>query len=44
MKKTLPPPSRPCWTCRGTGRILVGNGRGALLVCPMCRGSREARS
>ena len=31
----------PCFTCRATGRILVGNGRGELLVCPACRGTGE---
>ena len=35
---TLTQPS-PCRVCRGTGRVLVGNGRGELLVCPTCRGT-----
>ena len=35
---TLTQPS-PCRVCRGTGRVLVGNRRGELLVCPTCRGT-----
>ena len=29
----------PCRVCRGSGRVLVGNKRGELLVCPACRGT-----
>lgn len=38
----ITPHEHPCYTCRGTGRLTVGSGRGQQLACPACSGTGDA--